>query len=607
MGLVDPGPLHGCRWAALLCSSSIAGCSSTQLLLLPLSLTASCRDSQHGTPHPPCQRCKREGKECVIGSSNRGGRRVRKSTLLAQAQNQTSNQDVKSEATQSGSQPAWYAVSNATRTVMSLTLLRQVNNVQIPSPAFTSPTAQASMDANPYSSRATGSMTSQPQQQTAAPMTLDNPVSGLSANHNVSANDTRLPSRASSDDVPFNDLQNPSDALDILAHIASNGADREGKALWADRQARQHRLNPIDQAYHGYDLPDYYPLRSGALSPQKLGSLLDRYCAHYHPFYPLVPRASLRPANLANTIVKEPHLLTAVLVIASKDLLDEPRIYEVCSEHMQKLVSILVAGGSGDVEAVEAMLLLAEWAPYTSRRKGGQVGRGEEDREAWMHVGTALRIAYFLGLERYSFHMHDTADLQAQRKRLVWTACYISDRQISIRIGRAFWSRGPGPLTTLRKEDFPSLQPQKPGDDDYSTIFQATLELTMLFSNVHDVLYSNPSGVRSHLSGGYIKYIDDFRSAIYGWNSVYGTLTCPQHLKPVLVMSYDYLRLYTNAFAFHATIQRALPKNENGKPMFSRVFYNNVGAVGDARFIYEGLDAAKSLLTTMTNFVDSDT
>lgn len=74
----------------------------------------------------------------------------------------------------------------------------------------------------------------------------------------------------------------------------------------------------------------------------------------------------------------------------------------------------------------------------------------------------------------------------------------------------------------------------------------------------------------------------------------------------MLLMSYDYLRLYTNAFAFHATIRRALPEGQNGKPSFSRVFYNNVGAVGDARFIYEGLDAAKSLLTTMNNFVDAE-
>ena len=77
-------------------------------------------------------------------------------------------------------------------------------------------------------------------------------------------------------------------------------------------------------------------------------------------------------------------------------------------------------------------------------------------------------------------------------------------------------------------------------------------------------------------------------------------------LKAMLLMSYNYLRLYTNAFAFYTTIRRALPVGENGKPSFSRVFCDNVGAVGNARFIYKGLDAAKSLLTTMNNFVDAE-
>lgn len=325
--------------------------------------------------------------------------------------------------------------------------------------------------------------------------------------------------------------------------------------------------------------------------------------------------SSLDAVNLAKTARQEPHLLTAIMVIASRDMADEPNLFLACSEHMRALVSSLAAGGPGNVEAVEALLLLAEWTPYTSRSDAGHVGKGEEDREAWMHVGTALRIGYFLGLDRYSFAVRgdDVKDPQWQRKRLVWTACYISDRQISIRLGRAFWSRGPGPLTTLRKDDFPSLSPAVQGGEDFASIFQATLELTLLFSNVHDVLYSNPgNSMRSHLSGGYIKYIDDFRSAIYGWKSVWGTLTCSPNLKATLLMSYDYLRLYTNAFAFHATIKRALPQiqsnnnRQNSHPAPGRVFYNNVGAVGDARFIYEGLDAAKSLLSMINTFVDPE-
>lgn len=359
-------------------------------------------------------------------------------------------------------------------------------------------------------------------------------------------------------------------------------------------------------------------MREGKLSSSKVIQLLQRYKHYYHPYFPIVPAATLDAGNLAKTSQDEPHLLTAILVVAARDLTDTPGIFTTCAEHMRSLVSALAAGGAGNVEAVEALLVLAEWTPYTSRSDAGHVGRGEEDREAWMHVGTALRIGYFLGLDRYSFHVRgdDVKDPQWQRKRLVWTACYISDRQISIRLGRAFWSRGPGPLTTLSKADFPMLAPAQPGEEDYASIFQATLELTLLFSNVHDVLYSNPgNSMRSHLSGGYIKYIDDFRSAIYGWKSVWGTLTCSPYLKATLLMSYDYLRLYTNAFAFHATVKRALPQiqqqqgqdvERSANPAPGRVFYNNVGAVGDARFIYEGLDAAKSLLSMVNTFVDPE-
>lgn len=305
------------------------------------------------------------------------------------------------------------------------------------------------------------------------------------------------------------ELQNPSDALGILAQIASNGENAHPYTMMSQ---------PMNTASnYGHNSLEYPLVRDGRLSVSKVIQLLQRYKMYYHPYFPLVPSATLDAVNLARTAQEEPHLLTAVLVIASRDLVDDPNVFTACTEYMRSLVSALSAGGPSSVSSVEALLLLAEWTPYTSRSDAGNVGRGEEDREAWMHIGIALRIGYFLGLDRYSFHVRgdDVKDPQWQRKRLVWTACYISDRQISIRLGRAFWSRGPGPLTTLRKEDFPMLAPAGPGEEDFASIFQATLELTLLFSNVHDVLYSNPgNSMRNHLAGGYIKYIDDFRSAI---------------------------------------------------------------------------------------------
>jgi hypothetical protein len=426
---------------------------------------------------------------------------------------------------------------------------------------------------------------------------------------------------SNTDELPFSNLQNPSDALGILARVAgesSSNAENNGNGnVSGIRQVRNPSMSMPAPLSFSYPLLD-----RGILTVHSLCQLLVRFQQQYHPYYPLVPAHAFETSRLSDMVNKEHHLLTAILLIASKDLVDEPHIYEACSEHMKSLVSTLAAGGDAGIEAVEALLLLAEWAPYT-QRGSGKVGRGEEDKESWMHVGLALRIAYFLALDRYSFRFVDQGkDQDHDRKRLIWTAAYVSDRHISIRIGKAFWSRGPGPLTTLRREDYPSLVPKSPNEEDHASIFQANLELTQLFSNVHDTLYSNPSSsFRSQMSGSYIKFIDDFRSAIYGWKSVWGTLTCSPPLKACLLMSYDYLRLYTNAFAFQATVLRALPTTSAtadplvGAPVSNgtgrmqvpqRVFVNNVGAVGDARFIYEGLDAAKAILTTVNNFVDPE-
>lgn len=176
--------------------------------------------------------------------------------------------------------------------------------------------------------------------------------------------------------IAFNDLQNPSDALGILAQVASNGQNSRGPDFFAEQQ---HEL-------------DYLLVKQGKLALAKIAQLVQRYKQNYHPYFPLVPAHTLDVANLVSTAREERHLLTAILVISSRDLADEPSTFLVCSEHMRTLVSALAAGGSGNVEAVEALLLLAEWTPYTSRSDAGYVGRGEEDREAWMHVGTALRV-----------------------------------------------------------------------------------------------------------------------------------------------------------------------------------------------------------------------
>lgn len=41
------------------------------------------RDSHGAVGKPPCHRCERDGIECILGSSNRGGRRIRRSRAVS--------------------------------------------------------------------------------------------------------------------------------------------------------------------------------------------------------------------------------------------------------------------------------------------------------------------------------------------------------------------------------------------------------------------------------------------------------------------------------------------------------------------------------------------
>ncbi|CAK4033166.1 related to 3-oxoacyl-[acyl-carrier- ] reductase [Lecanosticta acicola] len=423
------------------------------------------------------------------------------------------------------------------------------------------------------------------------------------------------------DTVASTDLQNPADALEFLVHVAERDSGSNTNQLppmhssvYARSPTRANTA-PIDahrrtiQPTHN-NMIDYPPLNKGQLSMEMIRALLYRYEDKYHPYFPLANPAAMDPNNLPTIAAKEPHLLAAILTVASKDEKDWWQVHDDCSTHMQSLVASLVYTGSAAVEAVEAMLILAEWVPRRPHSTPS-IGRGEEDQAAWMYVGTAIRLGYLLGIDRTGFRAESeaqTADLN--RKRLAWASCYMSDRQISVRIGKAFWSRGPGPMTTLRAEDFPSLRPRLHVNDNFAAIYQANLELTQLFSNAHDVLYATKSRSNQlNFGGEYVKYIDDFRVTLRHWNASWGHFTCSPPLKASLILSYEYLRLYVNAFAYQATLNRLSNKMqeavENGQTARAPAYpFADVAATPDARFIYDAIDAAKALLSTFCSFVD---
>ena len=271
---------------------------------------------------PPCERCKQNNLECVIGTSNRGGRRVRKRTV-----EQAELDDVGSPKTPTFESSAVDFTSGRS---MEPPSGYDLQGLTLPS-------------INPSPSPA---------------MFLDPALRSEPRDTFMGAGDTRE-SSAGSASIAFNELQNPSDALGILAQIASNGGEHP-----STYSAYQSSNFPS----MGHPALDYALVRDGKLAISRIAQLLQRYQHYYHPYWPIVPAATLDPTNLAITARDEKHLLTAILVIASRDLTDEPKFAEIAEEFLAFVAGaeLIIHNAPFDVGFLNAELGRIKKLPVTT-------------------------------------------------------------------------------------------------------------------------------------------------------------------------------------------------------------------------------------------------
>ncbi|GAO20103.1 hypothetical protein UVI_02008140 [Ustilaginoidea virens] len=327
--------------------------------------------------------------------------------------------------------------------------------------------------------------------------------------------------------IASTDLLNPSDALGLLAQVADLDPASQKHTVKAKTGAARGHVAGRRQDAGRTAVGQYPPLHEGAFSVSDASYLLKRYHDKFHPFFPVAHGKIFKEGSISEWAEKEPHLLTAILTVASKDDPAWSHVYEACSRHIESFMSNLIYAGSSSIGSVEALLILSEWAPQRPQENSA-IGCGQEDHGAWMIVGLAIRLGYLQRLEQAAL-LPDEGKLSEEmsRKRVVWAACYISDRQVSIRLGKGFWSRGPGPALNLRAADFPTLHAQGLGPDNMGLLFQAHLELTQLISNAHDILYSSTTH-RKHLyvGGEYVRYIDDFATMLRKWKLLWANHSC---------------------------------------------------------------------------------
>ncbi|KAL7940165.1 hypothetical protein V8C42DRAFT_338331 [Trichoderma barbatum] len=532
-------------------------------------------DSEGVSGVPPCRRCVEQQLECVLTKSRRGGRRikgVRNSTVRPATHDNEENG------------PASTTHDDDDSDYQS----RQ--------------TSHSRLDHHPSGTDNIPGWLSSPQQT--GNWETDNPDDGNSSRELA---ESRTSSDGLEGHIATTDLLNPSDALDLLAQVADLDPSRQRNEPAGQVGSTITLATGVRQTV-GRPATTYYPpLDDGILTLSEASYLVKRYHEKFHPFFPVAHSSIFEEGAISEwAAAKEPHLLTAILTVASKDDPSWFRIYDSCSRHIETFMSNLIYAGSTSVGSVEALLILAEWAPQRPQDNSA-IGCGQEDHGAWMLVGLAIRLGYLQRLEQTAL-LPDEGKLSAEmsRKRVVWAACYMCDRQVSIRLGKGFWSRGPGPALHLRAADFPTLYEQALGPDNMGLLFQAHLELTQLISNAHDILYSSTSHRQQlYIGGEYVRYIDDFASMVRKWKLSWANHSFTPPVKASLVLSFEFLRLYINAFAFQANLNRAAARNAQiGPGKACGPLFSNVAGKPDARFIYESIDAANSLLSILNSFID---
>ncbi|KAH6652535.1 hypothetical protein BKA67DRAFT_637033 [Truncatella angustata] len=440
--------------------------------------------------------------------------------------------------------------------------------------------------------------------------------SGKNSPSNISTPGSDLGGESSleqDEDVGF-PFRNPADALNLLAqsdHVNSPSRLAEGASAEVVLGGCDKSRLATDQkpSSHKYEL-----VQNGTISPDVLERLLGIFVVNYHPHCPIVPLWVFECRKERRIATSDDFLLSVVLTIASRDDMQFIEEHRNCWDYTQSLLLkvVLASPDTQTPRTVEALLLLAEWLPHIQTSHSGFSRNSDlaaEDATAWSLVGLAVRHAYLQRLDLAAFKTNQTSKTkqQTEHHQLIWAHVYIADRQISVRLGQSFWSRGPSLSSKFVAGDFPSLVIREKGSiQDYASALEANIELTQLLHNAHDILFSSQSRKLALVfAGDYNRYIEDFQKASYAWLSKWDAFSMPSKIKHTMRITYQYLCLYVNAFAFQAVLTRHSRKSQRRDPVESggapavNLFYCGIMSSPDARYIFDAIAAALNILRLM--------
>ncbi|KAJ9125495.1 hypothetical protein QFC22_000456 [Naganishia vaughanmartiniae] len=207
------------------------------------------------------------------------------------------------------------------------------------------------------------------------------------------------------------------------SNIEKVDAAGPSRVTFRDSSSLERELSPAPVP----DITQFFLVEQGILDPEQVHDLCRTFFSKHHHYFPLIPpnRIPKDADEMTAFAVREPYLITAFIIIASKYQTSHSarRIHEQAWNLMKGILAeVTFQGVAPDVGLVEGLLLLAENLPRertvgnslnlndktktkmplvsTSADEQKEVITGAENRQAWMLIGGAIRMAYGLGLDQ---------------------------------------------------------------------------------------------------------------------------------------------------------------------------------------------------------------
>ncbi|KAH0558434.1 hypothetical protein GP486_004913 [Trichoglossum hirsutum] len=264
------------------------------------------------------------------------------------------------------------------------------------------------------------------------------------------------------------------------------------------------------------------------------------------------------------------------------------------------------------------------------------------DRMCWMLLGNALALSFELGVfddiddttsfggEVYRPEFESLA--YRRRAHRVQKLLLVYVTQLSGRLGwtnmvprhisKSAFFKTPGQSFGERQQAQQKHKGELPETDgEQEDTMTAWIELTTLLKSGNELLFPSRKQTRELIrSGKYVAMLEHFQPLLRSWRNDFDKLNIPSHMRHILIIEYEYLRVYINSLALQAVVERCTNKaGNNAYIQTSNPNSSSGGAIspnprsygsvpfstlinlygGDQEYVKEVVDASRSLLQTV--------